>query len=177
MGEIRKDGAQFIGHEYKEIPSSGEQAAFYLDCYESFGWTLDERLDGDAATKGRLILKRERKIMNKVELTRLQRHFEACMEEIKELERSKTSGPTLWAVIVGVLGTAFMAGGTFAAVHVPPLYVLSAILAVPGFLGWMLPWFIYRKLAAKRGKVVAELVEQKYDEIYEICEQGNKLLN
>ena len=114
--------------------------------------------------------------MNKMELTRLQRHFEACMEEIGALEKSKTSAATMWAIVVGLMGTAFLAGATFAVTHEPPLYVLCAILAVPGFAGWALPYFLYQKLAARRAKVVAELVEQKYDEIYEICEQGNKLL-
>lgn len=178
MSELRKDGGQFVGYEYKEISADGERAAFCLDCYESFGWVLDERTSENGSVgKGKYLLKRERKIINKMELTRLQRHFEACMDEITALERSKTSNATIWAIVVGLIGTAFMAGATFAAVHVPPLYVLSTILAVPGVIGWVLPNFIYKKLAAKRIRVVSELVEQKYDEIYEICEQGNKLLN
>lgn len=178
MSEIRKDSAQFVGYEYKEITASGERAAFYLDCYESFGWVQDERTQETfPAAKGKLVLKRERKIVNKAELTRLQRHFEACMDEIAALEKSKTANAKIWAIVVGLIGTVFLAGATFAAVHEPPLYVLSAVLAVPGFIGWALPYFLYQKLAAKRAKVVAELVERKYDEIYEICEQGNKLLN
>lgn len=176
MNEIKKEGAGFVGYEYKEINAGGERAAFYLDCYESFGWTLDERTQEPAA-KGKLILKRERKIINKTELTRLQRHFEACMDEIRALEQSKTTSATIWAIVVGLIGTVFMAGSTFAAVHIPPRYMLSAILAVPGFTGWVLPYFLYKKLAAKRTRVVAELMERQYDEIYEICEQGNQLLN
>lgn len=176
MGEIRKEGAQFTGYEYKELSAAGEQAAFYLDCYESFGWQPDGRL-GENGAKGKLLLKRERKLVNKMELTRLQRHFEACIDEIRALERSRTSAATMWAILVGLIGTAFLAGATFAVTHEPPLYVLCAILAVPGFAGWTMPYFLYQKLAAKRSKVVAELVERKYDEIDEICEQGNKLLN
>lgn len=176
MSEIRKDGGQFVGYEYKEISADGERAAFYLDCYESFGWALDDRIqENGSAGKGKLLLKRERKIVNKAELTRLQRHFEACMDEIRALEQSKTSNATIWAIVVGLIGTSFMAGATFAAVHVPPLYLLCTILAIPGFAGWVLPYFLYKKLTAKRTKVVTELIEQKYDEIYEICEQGNKL--
>ena len=133
MSEIRKDGGAFVGYEYKEIDASGERAAFYLDCYENFGWVLDERTQETVPTsKGRLLLKRERKIMNKAELTRLQRHFETCVDEIGALERSKASNATIWAIVVGLIGTAFMAGATFAAVHVPPRYVLCTVLAVPG---------------------------------------------
>lgn len=174
MSEIKKDGKDYIGHEYKELTASGERASFYLDCYQNFGWMPDERTGN---RKDKLVLKRDRKIVNKVELTRLQRHFEACMDEIAALERSKTSNGTIAALIVGLIGTAFMAGSVFAVTHVPPLMVLSVILALPGFLGWILPWFIYKKMVSNRSKLVAELVEQKYDEIYEICEQGNELLN
>lgn len=178
MSEIRRDSAGFVGYDYKEIAAGGERASFCLDCYQSFGWTLDERgREAGPAAKGKLVLKRERKIMNKAELTRLQRHFEACMEEIGALERSKTTSATIAALCVGLVGTAFMAGSTFAVVHVPPLVALSIVLALPGFLGWILPWFLYRNMVSRRSRVVAELIEQKYDEIYEICEQGNKLLN
>lgn len=138
----------------------------------------DERTqETGLAGKGKLVLKRERKIINKMELTRLQRHFEACMDEIKVLERSRTSTATIWAIVVGLIGTIFMAGATFATVHEPPLVALTILLALPGFIGWALPYFIYQKLAAKRATVVTELIDQKYDEIYKICEQGNKLLN
>lgn len=179
MGEIRKDGRPFVGYEYKNIHASGEYAAFCLDCYENFGGTLDERTQEarPASKAGTLLLRRERKIVNKAEPTRLQRHFETCMDEIGALERSKTSSAAAWAIAVGLIGTVFMAGAVFAAVHVPPLYLLCTVLAVPGFTGWVLPCFLFRKLAAKRTKVVTELVERKYDEIYEICQQGNKLLN
>lgn len=176
MSESKRKGSEFVGYDYKEISASGERATFYLDCYENFGWVQDERTQ-DSGAKGKLILKRERKIVNKTELTRLQRHFEACADEIRVLEQSKTANASIAALCIGVVGTVFMALATFAAVHVPPLWVLCAVLAVPGFIGWVLPYFIYQKLTAKRTKVVAELIEQKYDEIYEICEQGSQLLN
>ena len=69
-----------------------------------------------------------------------------------------------------------MACSTFAVVHEPPLWILTAVLAVPGFIGWTLPVFLYRRMTARRSKVVAELMEEKYDEIYQICEKGNHLL-
>lgn len=171
MSEIKKDSAGFIGYEYKEVETKGNRASMYLDCYPSFGWTVDER-----TKNGTVTLKRDRKIINKVELTRLQRHFEACMEELDQLERSKTTAATMAAIVIGLIGCAFMAGSVFLVTHEPPLWVPSFLLAVPGFLGWILPYFAFKKLAAKRTKVVMELMEQKYDEIYEICEQGNRLL-
>ena len=136
---------------------------------------------GEAVTPGRqkkvtLRLKRNRKIINKMELTRLQRNFEACVGEIDTLERAKTSVPTEWALIIGILGTAFMAGSTFAVTAQPPMILLCIVLAIPGFLGWILPWFVYKKLLARQTEKMTPLIEEKYDEIDAICEKGSKLL-
>lgn len=174
MSETKQNGEKFLGYDYKEITAAGEQAAFRLDCYQSFGWEPDDR---PPAAKGKLLLRRPRKIMNKAELTRLQRHFEACLAEIAALERSKTSGATMAALCVALTGCVFMAGSVFAVTHEPPLVILTILLALPGFVGWILPYFLYRKLTDRRCKVVTELMEQKYDEIYEICEKGNSLLH
>lgn len=177
MSEIREDGASFVGYEYKEVSAKGRNASLYLDGYQSFGWVLDERTPEEALRgKGTLVLKRDRKIVNKMELTRLQRHFEACVNDLAALEQSKTSRATVFSILVGLMGTVFLAGATFAAVHEPPLVLLSAALAVPGFLGWIAPIFLYRAMVHRRTKIVNDLMEQKYDEIYEVCRKGHALL-
>lgn len=121
-------------------------------------------------------LRRDRKILNKAELTRLQRNFEACVTQIQTLEKRKTSTATVYALILGIIGTAFMAGATFAVTAQSPNIVLCIILAVPGFLGWILPYFLFRTVQRRETERITPLVEEKYDEIYEICEKGNKLL-
>lgn len=177
MSEIKEDGASFVGYEYMEIPAGTARTALYLDGYENFGWTLDERAGRDTLLgKGKLLLKRDRKIINKMELTRLQRHFESCVRELDELERSKTAKASICAFTVGILGTAFLAGSTFAVVHEPPLIPLTILLGIPGLIGWILPLFLYRSMVHRRTKVVAELAEKKYDEIDAICEKGHQLL-
>lgn len=121
-------------------------------------------------------MKRNRKIVNKTELTRLERNFEACMDEIGKLEKAKTSSAGMYAITLGVLGTAFMAGSVFAVTARPPYYILCILFAVPGFLGWIFPYFLYKKMVGKQTEKITPLIEAKYDEIYEICEKGNKLL-
>jgi phosphate/sulfate permease len=115
--------------------------------------------------------------MNKMELTRLQRNFEFCLKEIYNLEQSKTSQATMYALVIGILGTAFMAGSVFAITAQTPRIILSIILAIPAIAGWVLPYFLYHNIVRKRTQKVAALIEEKQDEIYEICEKGNKLLN
>lgn len=123
-----------------------------------------------------LHLKRNRKMINKVELTRLQQHFEACIHELRALEQSKTSAASAWALMIGLIGTAFMAGSTFAVVHNPPIIWLCILLAVPGFAGWILPKFVYNGMVRKKTGDLQSLIEAKREEIYEICEKGHSLL-
>ena len=167
----------FISYEYKDINVREELASFYLDCYEHFGWQQDEHF---ASTVGggkvHLKLKRNRKIVNKVELTRLQRHFEADMEEIFALENSKTRFAEMLSISIGVVGTAFMAGSVFAVTANPPIIWLCALLGIPAFAGWILPYFVYQKIKTQKTQQVTPFIEAKYDEIYEICEKGHALL-
>ena len=105
-----------------------------------------------------------------------ERIHELCVNEIDKLEKEKTSTATVYALVLGIIGVAFMAGSTFAVTAQPPNYFLCIILAVPGFLGWIFPYFLYKKIVGKQTERVTPLIEEKYDEIYAICEKGNKLL-
>lgn len=174
MNQERKN---YIGYEYKQISVSEEQVSFYLDCYENFGWVTDDRrpLTKNLSTVT-IYLKRDRKIVNKMELTRLQRNFEACIREIDVLEQSKTQVAVMWSLIVGIVGTAFMAGAVFAVIHEPPLYVLMVLFAIPAFIGWILPYFLYRHIRQVRREKVQPMIEEKREEIYQLCEKGHSLL-
>lgn len=177
INEVTKGGRDYVGYEYKMVAADNGRASMYLDGYRSFGWEPDETVQsrqiGSVVT---LKLRRDRKILNKMELTRLQHHFEACMDEIAVLERSKTQTATIIALAVGMIGTALMAGSTFAVIHEPPMVWLCVLLAIPAFIGWALPYFLFKSFVKKRSDQVELLIEQKYDEIYNVCEKGNRLL-
>ena len=183
MNEIIKDSHTFVGYEYKEVITNAEKVSFLIDGYENFGWVIDENISRNIPGNTTyphanvvLQLKRDRKIMNKMELTRLQRNFEFCIKEIDHLERSKTSDATMYALVVGIIGTVFMAGSVFAVTATPPMIVLCILLVVPAFAGWILPYYIFKNVVRKRTVKVTSLIEEKQDEVYEICKKGNKLL-
>lgn len=178
MKENTRTGYDFVGYEYIDIAVNSTKVSMYLDGYENFGWQLDKNFGNVSASgKTMLHLRRDRKILNKMELTRLQRNFEASMEEIDSLEHSKTTKPQITALTIGIIGTAFMAGSVFAVTATPPIIWLCILLAIPGFIGWILPYFTYKKLVEKRASIVNPLIEQKHDEIYELCKKGSELLN
>lgn len=186
MSETMKNSNTFIGYEYKEVVADERLESMYIDCYQCFGWFLDEntpkkvyteRYRGRSSSKVTIRLKRDRKIINKMELTRLQRHFESCLNEMEEMKQSVKSRATGVSIVVGIIGTVCMAGSTFAVTASTPMIALCIILAIPGFMGWIAPVFLYKKLLNDRAKKLEPLIEEKQDEIYEICEKGNKLLN
>lgn len=167
----------YIGYEYKRVTIKEEQISFYLESYKNFGWIIDQNIPVIREHGQMLIqLKRDRKISNKMELTRLERNFEACAEELEVLEKSKTTIPTILATSVGLLGTAFMAGAVFAVTAEPPVVWLCILLAIPGFCGWILPCFIYHRGVATRTERIKPFIEVKYDEVYELCKKGHSLL-
>lgn len=71
--------------------------SIYADGFASFGWIAEGI--GEAVGKMDSIVmkfKRDRKIRNKAELTRLQRQFEACTAEIVSFEKEKTLRASAW---------------------------------------------------------------------------------
>lgn len=173
-GENKVDNG-FVGYEHRSITVTRDVESIYADGYENFGWI---REDAPAPLIGsgmiNMNFRRDRKIRNKAELTRLQRQFDACVDEIVALEKSKGNRASITAFTIGILGCAFMAGATFS--YLAGLIPLMVVLAIPGFLGWILPYFCYRSIYAKRGSHVAPLIEKKHDEIYDVCEKAHSLL-
>ena len=189
MKREEENFSKYVGYEYKEVRTDRAQASFLIDGYANFGWQVDtnvtvgiwedgtKKIGAETSEKMVIRLKRDRHIINKAELTRLQRNFEACVREIAELEKRKTSAASAVAIAVGIAGTVLIAGSTFAVTAQPPHILLCVILAVPGFIGWILPYFLYRRMAKTKTDEISPLIEKKYDEIYEICEKGNRLLS
>ena len=165
----------FIGYEYRDIAVSRDMESLYADGYQNFGWTLDNASSPFIGLSSvTMKFKRDRKIRNKAELTRLQRQFDACVNEITAMEKSKETSAFIASMTVGLIGTAFLAGATFS--YLGGLIVLCVVLAIPGFIGWILPYFLHNSTYAKKAAKITPLVEGKYDEIYEICERANNLL-
>lgn len=165
----------YVGFEYMEVPAKRSMESLYADGYQNFGWVYEGTAPCEEQ-RDRIVMKfkRDRKIRNKAELSRLQRQFEACAHEIEALERSKAAAASIAAFSIGLVGTAFLAGSMFAYLggHLP----LMVILAAPGFAGWIAPYFCYKNLRRRRTEQVVPIIEQKHDEIYEVCELGAGLL-
>lgn len=175
MNEITGNKADFVGYEYKDVTVKRKVESVYIDGYHNFGWALDSTSNSvQNVNSVTMKFKRDRKIRNKAELTCLQRQFDATVAEIETLENSKVIRASTIAYVVGVIGTAFVAASVFA--NQDDRQALSILLAIPGFAGWIIPYFLYSNISKKKTGMVAPLIDQKYDEIYELCQTANTLL-
>lgn len=171
-----KKANQFIGFEYKDKTIKKAYVSLYTDSYENFGWELDSMSNNlQSPNTVNMKFKRDRKIRNKAELTRLQRQFDSLVEQIDALERSKNSFATAMALLIGIIGTAFMAGSVFAISYGENI-PLMIVLAVPAFMGWAAPYFVYEHIRKNKTKTIEPLIDEKYEEIYEVTKRANSLL-
>ena len=163
--------------DYLNVTVDEKLCSQYMDGYQKFGWKQDENMQPEKNMgKVTLHMKRSRHIINKVELTRLQQHYEYCMEEIGALEDSKNSVPAMVSISCGLAGCGFVAGSVFAVTNTPPIIWLMVLLAIPGFLLWVAAYFSYNIVKKQRIKKVNPLIEAKYDEAYEVCDKAYRLL-
>lgn len=175
MSEITRNESNFIGYEYKDITVKRKMESVYTDGYNNFGWAL-EGTSTSVQNVGSVTIKfkRDRKIRNKVELTRLQRQFDAAVAEIETLESSKVIGASVVAYVIGVIGTSFMAGSVFA--NQADIFAAFYNSSSPRFRRLDHPIFSLQQYQQEKTNKVAPLIDQKFDKIYEVCEKANALL-
>lgn len=169
------DNNPFSDFEYRDITIDQSYEKIYTDGYKNFGWILvcvsNPNIGHNMIT---MKFKRDRKIINKAELTRLQRQFDACIKEITNMEKSKSDNASITAYIVGIIGTTFITLSTFAETHGNA--ILCIILAIPAFVGLILPYFLYKFIFSKNTVEIEPLIESKYNEIYQVSQRANSLL-
>ena len=164
-------------YDYLKVTVDEEFCSQYMDGYKSFGWKPDENMQpGKKAEKVTLYMKRSQNILNKVELTRLQQHYESCMKEIVELEQSKDSIPTIVSLCCGLLGCLLVTGAVFASTAEPPAVLSMALAGGIGILLWIAAYFSQNIVRRKRTEKVSPLIEAKYDEAYKVCDKAFRLL-
>jgi len=166
--------------EYKEVIIDERNKSFLLKGYESFGWEEDEailRYDHFQTYPGMMILrlKRSCKITNRMELTRLQRKFEACVKEVEKLERSKTLLPNMYSLGMGIIGTGFLIAAFFLLSEHPPQMEWGILFLLIGISGWVFPIFIYKATVKKESERINPYIQEKYKQIMETCEKGKRL--
>ena len=166
--------SNFTTYEYKEINVRRSMETVYADAYPSFGWQLEGAMPSPNISTVNLRFKRDRRIPNKSELTRLQNEFETQTKEIQKLEGSKHIAPSVAAYGIGLVGIAFTAGATLSGLA--NMIPLCIVLAIPAVIGWVIPYFAFRKIAKAKSEKITPLIDRQYDAVYEVCDKASGLL-
>lgn len=165
---------QFIGYEYQERLVKKKYEPIYMDAYPNFGWSIEKYSESKQAPgKVMLYMKRNRDLINRAEIKRLENKFEASMNEIIKSDNHNQLLPTMQACVVGIVGTASMAGSVFA--NNAGLLFLMIFLGIIGFIGWILPYFIYKSQYRKQKEKGQSFIESKYDAIYSVTKRAHEL--
>jgi len=165
----------YIGYEYINITVWFNMELFYKDNYPCFGWILEKEstpLPGSPIVE--LRFKRNRKIRNRAELTRLQNQFDFMVRKIARLERARTSMATALSITIALAGTAFITLSVFA--YLGNVMWPCVLFAIPGFVGLVIPYSCFKMICRKNSEQIKPLIEKNYGDIYKVCEKAHVLL-
>jgi len=163
---------EFIMNEYIDVNVNQKLVQLCSDCYKELGWTIINTSSSMDSVK--MKMQRDRKIKNRAALCDLQRKCESAFTAIEKLERTKTLKAMAMSLGIGIVGTAFMAGSVFA--YLAAMIPLCVLLAIPAFVGWALPYFIYKKIFIETSAKVSVMIDHNYDVIYDSCEKARHLI-
>ncbi len=168
----------FVAYEYKTVSVKAKEQAKAMDMYEAFGWEVT----GTAASPAggvTLSFKRDRKQKHRQELNKLERQAEETLETLNGLERSKTTGASVFAYLFGIVGALLLGGGMSLVMLIEnsiPALVGGIVLGIVGLFLCGVNYVIYQKLAAKKTKEVLPVIDQTEEKLANILEKGNDLL-
>lgn len=171
--------SEFRTFEYATINANRKDAALYADCYRSFGWESSAEREFVLANPDKVAmkLKRDRRLQNRSEVNALQRKCENALATIDALERKQSSSALTAAIILGMIGTVFMALSVFNITLLAANIPLCIIFGVLGMIGWSLGYYAYVKVKRSHAEKNAPLIDEQYDIIYNTCESAAALLS
>lgn len=193
-------GTKYTGCEYKTVIVNRKQENLWKDAENSLGWQLEKerpaivkkafgairimtaplaifggrlreiQQDHESLEQVELTFKREKSLSADKNLQLLQKQFEENAESIEKIHQVPERAAAMWAYGIGLVGTVFMGGATFAVLA--GMTVPGVILAVPGFTGWIFSGVAYHKVKAKKQQEAAVLANEKQEKISHICENA-----
>lgn len=168
----------FVSFEYKTRTVKTENQTKAMDMYEAFGWEITSTSPTlvDGVT---LSLKRDRKQKHKQELVRLEREAENVLDTITRLNRSKTTGASIFAYVFGIISALVLGGGMCLVMLIEnsvPALVGGIILGLTGIALCGINYPIYKKLVDNKTKKVLPVIDDNEEKLANILEKGNYLL-
>lgn len=168
----------FKSYEYKTVSVKAKNQTRVMDLYEAFGWEITGT-SASAVEGVTLSLKRDRKQKHKQELNKLERQAEETLNALNGLQKSKTTGASVFAYLFGITATLLLGGGmclTMLIENSIPALIGGIVLGIVGLALCGVNYVIYSKLVAKKTKEVLPVIDDNEEKLANILEKGNDLL-
>lgn len=182
-----------IQYEYLSINVKSKIEPMIMDTYENFGWktitssALTDKEDyyiNNTGTNGEKLVnikfKRDRKIKNKDKLNVLQKKCEETFKKIDKLEKESHTKGTVYALTIAIIGCVLLAISVFIITGEREIglidYVISTPIGIVGIICWILSYFGYVKTKKKIEEKNYPLIEQLHEDIYNACDEAQKLM-
>lgn len=174
------ENKDFVTYEYMSKMVKTSEQAQVCDLYEAFGWEIASVQNTGLADTTAISFKRDRKIKHKAELSKLERQASETYEEIRQLEKSKTTGASVFGYTFGTASALIFGGGMSLCLlktsDIPSL-VGGIFLGVVGAVLCGINYLAYKKIAAKKTKQVLPVIDERQEKLANLLEKGNDLLS
>lgn len=170
-GALRHDS-----YEYARTTVASDFATVATDCYESMGFELTSAKSAQASGSTVLAFRRSRKVRGKAQLAKLQRTADDLIAQLAELEREKTRGATIKALVVGIASALVLGVGMCCTMVWTQFMALGVIVGLVGIAGCIAAWLLYRATVRKDSARLAPRIEAAYDQLATVCEEAQSVL-
>ena len=169
-----------ITYDYKTIKVKREYETIVCDAYENLGWELtNTSASENSLFYINLSFKRNRKIENKMELTKLQEKVDNILANIENLQTKKKNAGVVEGISTGVVGALIFGGGmSMSMLNTASVGLLVGGIAV-GIVGitvGLLGWLVLKKINKKKNTKIQPILESEFDKLADVCEQAHGLI-
>lgn len=168
-----------IVYDYKTVSVRREMEPMFIDTYENLGWEMiNTTLQAGALTHVNVSFKRDRKIKNKVALSKIQNKVDITLSNINKINLSKQSAGVPEGLTVGICGALIFGGGMSMCMCLQGVgYMIGGIaLGVMGVGVALLGWLTHNKCRNKKLAKLEPMLDEELNKLSDLCEEGHNLL-
>lgn len=161
----RAVGDGYRSFEYARTVVKNELAQAACDCYEALGFELTDQRSAIPGGPATLSFRRNRKVLWKAQLAKMQCAMDDTLATIAHLEAEKTRKASGQAIAIGVVSALIFGIGLCCAMVWTSLMVPGIVVGVLGIAGCIFAWLHYRKVYETESARINPQIEEAYDRL------------
>lgn len=174
----------YVAYEYTSITVKEELKQMYLDYYKYFGWIyINDNKKTDYYINSNpsqdivnLKFKRNRNIKNKEKLQELQTKCINAILKVNKLEKEPHEKATMYSLITGFMAIVFILLTVLCVTGTKILWIPAILCGLVGLACVVTPYFVYKKVFAKKELENREKIKKEQDIIDNACKEAIEIL-